>query len=114
MTVSAPPRPPAPARTAPESRPRNREEHDALVEALIEEARREQRRRRRRYLALAAFAASVGAVILVLLDGGAASQPASPAFSARSSAAGETRSSKIAFLRGSPADRSAAPYQLEL
>jgi Tol biopolymer transport system component len=99
MTVSAPPRPPAPARTAPDNRPLDREEIEALVEALIEEARRETRRRHRRYWALAALAALVGAVILILLDGGAASQTASPALSARSGAAGGTPSSKIAFVR---------------
>jgi Tol biopolymer transport system component len=114
MTVSAPPRPPAPARTAPESKPLDREEIEALVEALIEEARRETRRRHRKYWALAALAAFVGAVILILLEGGAASQTASPALSAWSGAAAGTPSSKIAFLRGAPAFRSAAPYQLEL
>jgi Tol biopolymer transport system component len=98
MTVSAPPRPPSPARTAPDSKPLEREEIEALVEALIEEARREQRRRHRRYWALAALAALVGAVILILLDGGAASQTPSPARSARSGAASVgTPSSKIAF-----------------
>jgi hypothetical protein len=96
MTVSAPPRPPAPARTAPDSRPLDREEIEALVEALIEEARREQRRRHRRYWALGALATFVGAVILILLDGGAASQTATPAMSAQSNAA--TRGD----VRGSP------------
>jgi Tol biopolymer transport system component len=99
MTVSAPPRPPAPARTAPDSKPLEREEIEALVEALIEEARRETRRRHRKYWALAALAAFVGAVILILLDGGAASQTASPALSARSGAASGRPSSKIAFVR---------------
>ena len=92
MTVSAPPRPPSPARTAPDSKPLEREEIEALVEALIEEARREQRRRHRRYWALAALATFVGVVVLILLDGGAASQTASPALSARSGAAGGTPS----------------------
>src|SRR5262245_29992017 len=87
MTVSPPPRPPAPARTAPDSKPLDREEIEALVEALLEEARRETRRRHRRYWAVAALAASVGVVVLVLLDGGGASQTASPALSARPGAA---------------------------
>ena len=100
MTVSAPPRPPAPARTAPDSRPLDREEIEALVEALIEEARREQRRRHRRYWALGALATFVGAVILILLDGGAASQTATPAMSAQSNAATRGGRSRIAFLRG--------------
>ena len=103
MTVSAPPRPPAPARTAPDSKPLEREEIEALVEALIEEARRETRRRHRRYWALAALATFVGVVVLILLERGAASQTASPALSARSGAAGGTPSSKIAFLRAGPA-----------
>ena len=102
MTVSAPPRPPAPARTAPDSRPLDREEIEALVEALIEEARREQRRRHRRYWALGALATFVGAVILILLDGGAASQTATPAMSAQSNAATRWGRSRIAFLRGNP------------
>jgi TolB protein len=99
MTVSAPPRPPAPARTAPESKPLEREEIEALVEALIEEARRETRRRHRRYWALAALVAVVGVGVLILLERGAASQTASPAPSARSGAARGTPSSKIAFVR---------------
>jgi Tol biopolymer transport system component len=97
MTVSAPPRPPSQAPEARDSKPLDREEIKALVEALIEEARREQRRRHRKYWALAALAALVGAVILILLDGGAASQTASPAPSGRSGAAGGRPSSKIAF-----------------
>jgi Tol biopolymer transport system component len=99
MTVSAPPRPPAPTRTAPDSKPLDREEIEALVEALIEEARRETRRRHRRYWAVAALVAVVGVVVLVLLERGTASQTASPALSARSGAAGGTPSSKIAFVR---------------
>ena len=97
MTISAPPRPPSPARTAPESKPLERDEIEALVEALIEEARREQRRRHRRYWALAALAALVGAVILIFLDGGAASQTASTPVSARTNAAVQAGTSRLAF-----------------
>src|SRR5262245_45697549 len=100
MTVSAPPRPPAPSRTPPDGKPLEREEIEALVEALIEEARRETRRRHRRYWALAALAAVVGAVVLILLDGGAASQTASPAVSAHSNAVTRTGPSRIVFVRG--------------
>jgi TolB protein len=100
MTVSAPPRPPAPARTAPDGKPLDREEIEALVEALIEEARRETRRRHRRYWMLAALVAVVAVGVLVLLARGAASQTASPALAARSGAATGTPSSKIAFVRG--------------
>lgn len=97
MTVSAPPRPPSQAPEAPDSKPLEREEIEALVEALIEEARREQRRRHRRYLALTALAASVGAVVLILLDGGAASQTPSPAASAQMNAAAQAGAARIAF-----------------
>jgi TolB protein len=102
MTVSTPPRPPEPARTAPDSKPLDRDEIEALVEALIEEARREQRRRHRRYLALAVLAAFVGAVVLIVLDGGAASQTASPAVSARMDAPAQAGTSKIAFTTDPP------------
>ena len=98
MTVSAPPRPPAQAPEVPDSRPLEREEIEALVEALIEEARREQRRRHRRYWALAALAVLVGAVILILLDGGAASQPTSSALAARSSLVAAAATPRIAFI----------------
>ena len=96
MSVTAPPRPPRPDRS---NEPLDREEIEALVEALIEEARRETRRRRRRYWAVAALVAIVGVVVLALLERGAASQTASPAaISARSGAAGGTPRSKIAFV----------------
>ena len=101
MTVSAPPRPPSPARESRESKPLDREEIEALVEALIEEARREQRRRHRRYWALAALAALVGAIVLVLLDGGAASQTASPAVSARMNPVAQVGTSRLAFTSAS-------------
>ena len=98
MTVAAPPRPPSQAPQARDSNPFEREEIEALVEALIEEARREQRRRHRRYWALATFATFVGVVVLTLLDGGAASQTASPALSARSSVAAAAATPRIAFI----------------
>src|SRR5262245_9625015 len=80
MTVSAPPRPPSLARTSPpDSKPLEREDVEALVDALIEEARRETRRRHRRYWVVAALAAFVGVGVLTLLDGGAASHTAASA-----------------------------------
>src|SRR5262245_36301295 len=97
MTVSAPPRPPAPQRAAPDSKPLDREEVEALVEALIEEVRRETRRRHRRYWAFSALVAFLGAVLLIVLDGGAASQTVSPAVSARMSAAAQVGTSRLAF-----------------
>jgi Tol biopolymer transport system component len=97
MTVSAPPRPPSQAPEARDSKPLERDEIEALVEALIEEARQERRRRRRRYWALAALATFVGVVVLILLDGGAASQTASPAVSARMNAPVHALSARLAF-----------------
>ena len=98
MTVAAPPRPPSQAPEARDSKPLEREEIEALVEALIEEARREQRRRHRRYWALAALAAFVGVVVLILLDGGAASQTTSSALAARSSLSAAAATPRIAFI----------------
>ena len=115
MTVSAPPRPPAPARTAPESKPLDRDEIEALVEALIEEARRETRRRHRRYWAVAALAAFVGAVILILLDGGAASADRVASALARSGAPPGRRARRSPSCVAGPAPIDpAVPYQLEL
>jgi Tol biopolymer transport system component len=102
MTVSAPPRPPSPGQTAPGGKPLEREEIEALVQALIEEARRETRRRHRRYWAIAALVVSVGVVLLVLLDGGAASRSAAPALSARPGLAAATASPRIAFISEPP------------
>jgi Tol biopolymer transport system component len=112
MSISAPPRPPAPARTAPDSKPLEREEIEALVEALIEEARRETRRRHRRYWAVAALVALVGAGVLILLERGAASHTTSPAPSARSGAAAGTPSSKIAFVNSVGRFRQPSWYEL--
>jgi Tol biopolymer transport system component len=102
VSTSAPPRPPSPARTAPDGKPLEREQIEALVEALIEEARRETRRRRRGYWAIATLVVSVGAVLLVLLEGGASSHPASPALSARSGLAAGAGRSTIAFISEPP------------
>jgi Tol biopolymer transport system component len=116
MTVSTPPRPPSPARVTPDSDRLSRDEIEALVEALIEEARQETRRRHRRYWAAAALVSFVGVGLLALLEGGAASQTASPAVSARIGAGGHVGTSRIAFLRGShpPFNGSTGPNQLEL
>ena len=112
MTVSAPPRPPSQAPEVPDSRPLERDEIEALVEALIEEARRETRRRHRRYWALAALAAFVGAVILIILDGGAASQPTSSALAARSSLSAAAATPRIAFISEPPRGGRQAPGRL--
>ena len=91
MTVTAPPRPPRP------SDPVDREEVEALVEALIEEARKRAQRRRRRNAAVVTLVALVGAAVFALLGRSAQSQTASPAVSARSSSAAQAVTSRIAF-----------------
>src|SRR6476620_2898282 len=93
MTVAAPPRPPRP------SDPIDREELEALVEALIEEARQRARRRRRIYGAAAALAALVGVTVFALFERTAQSQTASPGLKAGSSVSAGTTRSKLAFVR---------------
>ena len=92
MTVTASPQPPRP------SDPVTHEEFDALVEALIEEARQRGRRRRRRRGAIAILVALVGVALFALLGRSAQSQDASSALSARSSL-GAAANSKIAFTQ---------------
>ena len=82
MTVTAPPRPPRP------SDPVDRQEVEALVEALFEEARQRARRRRRVRLALVACVVLVGATVLAVFERTAESQSSSPAAAARSGVAG--------------------------
>src|SRR4029077_19749866 len=79
--------------------PVDREELEALVEALIEEARRRARRRRRIYGAVAVLVALVGVTVFTVFERSAQSQSAVPAFSARSSLAAGATSSKLAFIR---------------
>src|SRR3954451_11860616 len=93
MTVTSPPRPRRP------SDPVDREELEALVEALIEEARRRARRRRRIYGAAAGLVALVGVTVFIVFARSAQSQSASPALSAGSSFSAGTTSSKLAFIR---------------
>ena len=93
MAVTAPPRPP---RTGD---PIDRDELEALVEALIEEARRRARRRRRIYGAVAALVALVGVTLFTVFERTAHSQIASPARAAHSGLAAGAASSKIAFIR---------------
>ena len=86
MTVSAPPRPPR------VDDPVSREEVEALVEALIEEARQRARRRRRRNGAVVALVALVGVALFAVLGRSAQSQSASPALTARPAALGAANS----------------------
>jgi TolB protein len=96
MTVTAPPRPPRP------SDPLDREELEALVEALIEEARKRAQRRRRRNGAIVTFVALVGVALFAVLGRSAQSQTASPSLATRSSLPAAAASSKIAFISQPP------------
>ncbi len=96
MTVTAPPRPPRP------SDPVTHGEFDALVEALIEEARQRGQRRRRRNAAVVTLVTLVGVAVFALLGRSAQSQTASPALSVRSSLPAAAATSKIAFIREPP------------
>jgi Tol biopolymer transport system component len=91
LTISAPSRPPRP------SDPVRRDELDALVRALIEEARRRARRRRRIIAAVVGSAALVGIAVLVAFDRRAHSQSTSPTRAARPGFAAAQTRSKIAF-----------------
>ena len=93
MSVTAPPRPPR------QSDPVERDELEALVEALIEEARRRARRRRRIYMAVTALVALVGVAVFTLFERTAQSQTASPAPAAQTGAPGVAGSARIAFTR---------------
>jgi TolB protein len=91
VSVTAPPRPPR------QNDSLGREEVEALVEALIEEARRRTQRRRRRNGAVAILVALVGVALFALLGRSAQSRTASPALSVRSNLAAQPVSSRLAF-----------------
>ena len=80
----------------------DREELEALVEALIEEARKRAQRRRRRNAAVVTLVALVGVALLAVVERSAQSQTASPSLSARSSLVTGATSSKIAFISEPP------------
>ena len=98
MTVTAPPRTPRP------SDPMDREDVEALVEALIEEARQHARRRRRRNGAVGVLLALVAVTLFAVFERTAESQTSSPALAARPSLLGGFNS-KIAFITGSANQR---------
>jgi TolB protein len=106
VAVTAPPRPPR------SSDPADREEIEALVEALIEEARQRARRRRRIYVASVALVALIGMAVFLVFERTAQSQSESPALARRSGAAAGTPRSKIAFLRVVNGARRQPSYQL--
>ena len=91
MSVSAPPRPPRPGD------PISREEAEALVEALIEEARQRARRRRQKYAAFAMVATLAAVVVTTVLARSTGAESQSPALAARSALAAGTPSSRIVF-----------------
>ena len=78
MTSTAPPRPPLP------SDPIDRQDVEALVEALFEEARQRARRRRRVRLASVACVLLVGATVLAVFERTAESRSSAPAPTTRS------------------------------
>jgi Tol biopolymer transport system component len=92
VTVTAPPRPPRPGD------PVDREELEALVEALIEEARQRARRRGLTYGAGATAVALIGVVVFAIFDRTAQSQSASAVPAARPSLAAGTAGPKMAFI----------------
>ena len=108
MSVTAPPRPPGP------SDPVERDELDALVQALIEEARRRARRRRLLMAAVVTGAALVGLAVFLVFDRTAQSQSSFPQSSARPGAPGAAAKSTIAFLgihdHTDPAERNSLVY----
>jgi Tol biopolymer transport system component len=78
--------------------PTDREELQALIEALIEEARQRQRRRRRIYSAVAASAALVTVAVFAVFERSAQSQSSTAALAARSALPAGSTSSKLAFI----------------
>jgi Tol biopolymer transport system component len=91
MTVTTPPRPLRP------SDPIDREELEALVNALIEEARQRTRRRRQKYAALAVVASAVVVGITTILERSTGEENPSLALAAESSVA-QGATSTIAFI----------------
>jgi Tol biopolymer transport system component len=91
VTLTTPPRPPR------LSDPINREELEALVKALIEEARQRARRRRQKYAAFVVGASLVAVGITTILERSTGEENASLALASRSSVAAGA-SPTIAFI----------------
>jgi Tol biopolymer transport system component len=91
LTLTTPPRPPR------LSDPVDREELEALVKALIEEARQRARRRRQKYAAFAVVASLVAVGITTILERSTGEEDASLARAARSSVAAGS-SGTLAFI----------------
>jgi hypothetical protein len=92
VPVTAPPRSPRP------TDPVDRDELEALVQALIEEARRRARRRRLVFAASALLVAIAGSVVFTVFDRTSPSQGATAGFARAGLAAGAARS-QISFTR---------------
>ena len=99
MTVAAPPRPPRPGD------PVERGELEAIVNALIEEARRRARRRRLVYAAVATVVATAGVAVFAVFDRAAQSQPHPAQPGVRASLGAAAAALKIAFLSDVPKAR---------
>ena len=104
MTITAPPRPPRP------SDPVDRDELEALVNALIEEARRRARRRRRIYAGFGILAAFAGAAVFTILERTAQSQTASPAPTPRPGSSLASAKPRLAFVSTARGSKHAAIY----
>jgi Tol biopolymer transport system component len=89
VNVTAPPRPPGD--------PVEREELEALVEALIEEARKRAQRRRRRIAAVATVVALLAVAVFAIVERRAGSHTASPASAARSNPVAQPVTLRLAF-----------------
>ena len=96
MTLSAPPRPPRPGD------PVERDELEALVQALIEEARRRTRRRRQRYAAAAVLAGLAVVVGVTVAQHTTASHDVASASSVTSIASAAASTSQVAFISITP------------
>ena len=94
MSLTAPPRPPTP------TDPVDRDELEALVNALIEEARRRARRRRRIIAAVVTSAALVGVAVFAVFDRVAQSQSTSSPVGARPALVTGSTRARIAFTTG--------------
>jgi Tol biopolymer transport system component len=92
VTVSAPPRPPR------RGDPVERDELEALVQALIEEARQRQRRRRQRYATAAVLAGLAAVVAVTVAQHTTASHDVASASSVTSIASAGASTSQIAFI----------------
>jgi Tol biopolymer transport system component len=93
VTLTTPPRPPR------LSDPIDREELEALVKALIEEARQRARRRRQKYAAFAVVVSLAAVGITTILERSTGEENASLALASRSSVAAGA-SPTIAFITG--------------